>query len=121
LEEIFFFEDGTDRLPRNEMRITRVHLEPYSDSTRINASFTITPFEERPNLSLRITNSSNEILVTAEILEPLTVTTEITLHLPAGVNSNELCTLTTKLYYEDEEPQDTMTTKFYPNGKQINE
>ena len=115
MEEIFFFEDGAKPLPASEVSITKVKLKPYPDCFRLHTSITISPSIDKPNLSITISTGSGITIVTAEILEPLSTTTDITLHLPSSITVNELHTLTVELYYQDQPIQDHKIIEFYPN------
>ncbi len=116
MQEIFFFDEGATPLPASEVHIEHAAAQPYTDGTRIQVTITLSPFQEKPNLGISIVDQNNETLVTAEVLEPISITTEITLHIKPS--EPHLChTLVVNLYYEENEYQDTKVVEFYPVGK----
>lgn len=116
MQEIFFFDEGATPLPAHEVRIEDATAQPYPDGTRVQVMITLSPFQDKPNLAISIVDQNNETLVTAEVLEPISITTEITLHIKP--NDPHLChTLVVNLYYEENEYQDTKVIEFYPVDK----
>ncbi len=116
MQEIFFFDDGPAPLPKKDVHIDHVKAHPYPDGKRVQVTITLSPFLEKPNLAIRINDHNNEVIVTAEVLEPISVTTEITLHIkPSSPQLSH--SLIVDLYYEEDEPQDTKSVDFYPSGE----
>ena len=116
MQEIFFFDDGPPPLPKDKVHIASVEAHPYPDGTRVQVAITLSPFLEKPNLAISITDQNNDVLVSAEILEPISITTEITLHIKP-TSPQHIHTLTVNLYYEEAEPQDSKTVDFHPIGE----
>ena len=69
MQEIFFFDQGEGHLPREKVRIEHTRAEQYPDGRRVRVTVVLTPFSEKPNLSLIISNSSGETVAEAELLE----------------------------------------------------
>ena len=116
MQEIFFFDEGATPLPPDEVCIEHAAAQPYTEGTRVQVTITLSPFQEKPNLAISIVDHNNETLVTAEVLEPISITTEITLHMKP--TNPDLChTLVVNLYYEENEYQDTKAIEFYPVEK----
>ena len=113
MQEIFFFDDGATPLPPNEVHIERIVAKPYPDGTRLQITITLSPFLEKPNLAISVTDKDAATLVTAEVLEPISITTELTLHIRTKY-PDSIHTLTVDLYYEENEYQDTKSMDFYP-------
>lgn len=113
MQEIFFFDEGATPLPPNEVQIERIVAKPSPDGTRVHTIITLSPFQLKPNLAISVTDQDSVTLVTAEVLEPLSITTELTLHImPKYPNSSH--TLTVDLYYEENQHQATSSIEFYP-------
>ena len=116
MQEIFFFDEGATPLPSHEVHIEHAAAQPFTDGTRVQVTITLSPFQEKPNLAISIVDQNDETLVTAEVLEPISITTEITLHIkPREPHLSH--TLVVKLYYEENEYQDTKVVEFYPIAK----
>jgi len=74
-------------LPENqETDILEISAEPYSDKRRIRVLFRLSSFSSAPNVSIKLTNEDNEILVSADMVNIIHPENEITLHLPANRN-----------------------------------
>jgi hypothetical protein len=79
------FEDSDtgDRKPPAEVRILDLHAEPWPDGRRVRVHLELTPFQEKPNLSLVITTRVGDISASAAVIESFTHKLVITLHLRA--------------------------------------
>ena len=116
MSEVFFFDQDGAARPREQVRIEQARAEPYPDGIRVRVTVMLTPFFERPNLSITISDSSGETVAEADVLEPITPTTEMTMHLrrpaPRGEHS-----LRVALYYGNDEPQDVSLLSFLPGNE----
>jgi hypothetical protein len=118
VQEIFFFDEGATPLPQSEVHIEGIVVKPNPDGTRVHTNITLSPFLEKPNLGISVANQDGITLVTAEVLEPISIITELTLHIRPK-NPESIHTLTVDLYYEENESQDTKSIDFYPLDKSI--
>lgn len=116
MQEIFFFDQGGAPRPREKVRIEHTAAEPYPDGLRVRVTVVLTPFSEKPNLSLIISNANGETVAEAEVLEIITPKTELTIHLRHR-RPQENYTLRTELYYDDNEPQDVRRLSFASAGE----
>jgi hypothetical protein len=105
MQEIFFFDQGEGHLPREKVRIEHTRAEQYPDGRRVRVTVVLTPFSEKPNLSLIISNSSGETVAEAELLELITPKAELTMHLRHRRTQGDY-NLRAELYYDDNDPQD---------------
>ena len=116
MPEVFFFDQGGATRPREQVHIDQARAEPYPDGRRVRVTVVLTPFFERPNLSITISDSSGETVAEADVLEPVTPTTELTMHLlrpaPRGEHS-----LRVELFYGNDEPQDVRRLSFLPRSE----
>ncbi len=116
MPEVFFFDQGGATRPREQVHIDQARAEPYPDGIRVRVTVVLTPFVERPNLSITISDSSGVTVAEADVLEPVTPTTELTMHLrrqaPRGKHN-----LRVELYYENNEPQDVRHLSFLPGSE----
>jgi hypothetical protein len=116
MQEIFFFDEGATPLPQSEVHIERIVVKPSPDGVRVHTNITLSPFMEKPNLAISVADQDGIVLVTAEVLEPISITTELTLHIRSK-NPENIHTLTVNLYYEENQSQDTKSIDFYPLDK----
>jgi hypothetical protein len=102
------FEDG-EELPapreRGEVRFTRVDIKPYSDGRRMKLSFGLTPFAERPNVDMAVTNAAGQEVATLSLIEAMDTSFDFTVHLrgpePRGPHTLRL----TLFYLASDEPE----------------
>ncbi|MDP6793023.1 MAG: hypothetical protein QF660_03100, partial [Anaerolineales bacterium] len=116
MQEILFFDQGDTALPKEKVRIEHTRAEPYPDGRRLRITVVLTPFLEKPNLRLTISNTNGDIVAEADILELITPTTELTMHL-RDRSAQANYTLSTELYYDDAEPQDVFSLSFDSVGE----
>jgi len=94
-------------LPENQdTDILEITTEPYPDKRRIKILFRLSSFASAPNVSIKLTNEDNEILVTANMVNIFNPENEITLHLPANKNQPGKYTVTLELFSLTEEETD---------------
>ena len=105
MQEIFFFDQEDAPLPREKVRIEQTRVEQYPDGRRVRVTVELTPFFEKPNLSLTISNSRGETVAEAEMLELITPKAELTMHLRHRRTQGDY-NLRAELYYDDNDPQD---------------
>ncbi len=85
----FFLNDPTVvRLPPTETRFCDLRAEPYPDGKRLRVALELTPFQQRPNLELTLTDADGQEVAAASIIEPVGWKLEVTLHVrKAGVTA----------------------------------
>ena len=94
-------------LPENQdTDILEITTEPYPDKRRIKVLFRLSSFASAPNVSIKLTNEDNEILVTANMVNIFNPENEITLHLPAKKNQPGKYTVDLELFSLTEEETD---------------
>jgi type IV secretory pathway ATPase VirB11/archaellum biosynthesis ATPase len=82
----------------------------------VRVTVVLTPFVERPNLSITISDSSGVTVAEADVLEPVTPTTELTMHLRPPASRRKHI-LRVELYYGHDEPQDVLRLSFLPKSE----
>jgi hypothetical protein len=97
--DFFFPEDNLQRATPAETRITKLSAEPYPDSERVRVDIEVTPFQQRPYIEVKLTDSHGEEVATASIVEPMSWKLEFTMHL-RGANASPF-TIQAKLFYPD--------------------
>jgi hypothetical protein len=76
-----FDDPETPRKPPAEVRILDLHAEPWPDGRRVRVHLELTPFEQKPNISLTITTAAGDPSASAAIIESFTHKLVITMHL----------------------------------------
>lgn len=111
MSEVFFFDEGAEPRERSAVRMEQVVVQPYPDGQRVRIKVVLTPFFEKPNLVLTITNSAGQQMATADILETMLHVNELTMHLRSAEPSGDYA-LQVDLYYGAEPAQDTRMVEF---------
>ncbi len=76
------FDDAeTQRKPPSEVRFMDVHVEPWPDGRRVRVHIALTPFEQKPNVHLEITNPAGDLVASTAIVESMIHKIVITMHL----------------------------------------
>jgi hypothetical protein len=79
--EIQFQDSDQTPLPPEEMRVEVLKVTPWTDGRRVTASVEITPFQERPNVHVRIYNEQGEEVAATAAIQALQTQFEFTLYL----------------------------------------
>ncbi len=110
--EINFFNPGDVPKPRADIKIERFEAQPYPDGWRVKVTLDVTPFQERPNLEIRL--KLGERLVTElSVVETMHRHMEFTMHIRGLQASAGQYVAEADLYYEDRaRPQDTRRFPF---------
>jgi hypothetical protein len=99
-----FFQDPTDiPLPPDEIRIRELHAEPYPDGRRVRIILEITPFQQRPNCEIIVTNEDGEAAASLSIIESIDAKMDFTVHLKGKKPSGKFTVSADIYYYEGEE------------------
>jgi hypothetical protein len=98
-------------LPPKEVRLVSVVADPYPDGLRLKLRIQVTPFQERPNFEVRITNPLGQEVGSLSIIESVEPTIELTTHLRGEVVPG-VYVVRTRLVYSDLDLSSEMSTKF---------
>ncbi|MBN2146084.1 MAG: hypothetical protein JW726_01805 [Anaerolineales bacterium] len=79
--DIFFKDPNEIPLPPEEVRLSTLKAEPWPDGRRVRITLEVDPFQKRPCADLIITNAAGEEVARANILETISRTMEINMHL----------------------------------------
>ena len=109
--EFFFPEDNLERTSPEDTKILSLSAEPYEDGRRVRVNIGMSPFEKRPHLEVKLTDSNGDEISTASFVEPMAWKLEFTLHLRTEPAPGPL-DLTTWLFYPDGPEADPVTVRF---------
>jgi hypothetical protein len=79
--EFYLTEPEAERLPPADTRLLDLRAEPYPDGRRLRVALDLTPFEQKPTLELTLKNPGGEIVAETSIIEVVSSSIEITLHI----------------------------------------
>jgi len=95
------YQPPEDGLPPNEVRFIELHTEPWpEDASRVRVHLEVTPFLERPNLEVLITDASSQEVSSINIIESIDTRMAFTMHL-RGKEGNGPYTLKAAVVYPD--------------------
>ena len=79
--DIFFTNPDDVPLPPEKMEIRELSAVPLGDGKRVSVRFEITPFQQRPNLEITVTNQDDLIVSSLSVVEAIENKMTFTLHL----------------------------------------
>jgi hypothetical protein len=111
-----FFQDPTDiPLPPDEVNIRELRAEPYPDGRRVRIILEITPFQNRPNCEIIVTNENGEVVASLSIIESIDAKMDFTVHLKGEKPAGKFSVSTDIYYYEDDQTSEDEAPK--PEGE----
>ena len=106
MNSIFIQDPNEIRRPPEEVRLTKVDVQPRSGGKQVKIHLELTPFMKRPNVEVSITSRAGKEVGHTNILETMLHTLEFTMHL-LQVDAGEELTMQTTVYYQKlPEPSD---------------
>jgi len=97
--KVQFFDDPTrGPVPREDVRFKGLGLFLYEDRRRVAVGFDITPFRERPNIEVSLTNEEGGEVASLHVIEALEANFNLTMHI-RGQSTSDLCEVEANLYY----------------------
>lgn len=103
MDELEFYEPEEIPQPPEAVKIENLAARVYPDGRRVRLDIQITPFLERPNLELKITNDQGQEVATLSVIETMDAHFEMTAHL-RGPQPVGRYTLRGELFYDPEAP-----------------
>lgn len=101
---VFFHDDGQYPLPKAEVRIEQIELQPYPDRFRLFVHIRVSLFEERPNLLLVARHEDGKIAAELSVIETMHHDMEFTMHLRGRTDTAGTYTFSADLFYETRNP-----------------
>lgn len=97
-----FFQDPTDiPLPPDEVNIRELRAEPYPDGRRVRIILEITPFQQRPNCEIIVTDEHGNVAASLSIIESIDAKMDFTVHLKGDQPAGKFRVSADIYYYED--------------------
>lgn len=95
----FFFSDPNEKpLPPEEVRIRELIAKPKMHGQQVFVTLDISPFQERPNAEIIITNQDGIAVASANIIETMFNKVEMNLHLRVKPSAGKY-SVTAKLFF----------------------
>lgn len=77
-----FFQDPSDvPVPPQDVRIRQFQVEPWADGRRVSVYLELSPFQQKPNGEIRVTNAQGDEIANLSIIETADPRNEFTIHL----------------------------------------
>lgn len=111
--DIFFSDPNDVPVPPEEVRIRELEAKPWPDGQRVAIRFQVTPFQERPNIEMKIFDANGKEVSELSVVEALESKMEFTMHLrepkPEGVYKVRMRVFYTDLDQFEDEDSDEQT------------
>lgn len=104
--DIIFQDPSAIPLPPNEVRILKLHAEPWPDKQRVRIYLELTPFQKHPSGEITVQNPEGVELATLSIIETIDPKMEFTVHLRGPATEGENLVSATIYYLEAKEHED---------------
>jgi len=112
--ELNLFDPKDVPQPRHLIKIERLDISPYPDGWRVKVNIDVTPFQERPNLEIRLLRAADSRLVAElSVIETMHRAMEFTIHVRGLPSPFGDFVAEADLYYDErEKPQDKRAVSF---------
>ena len=101
--DINFHNPSDIPLPPEEVRIRELRAEPFPDQRRVRIILEITPFQQKPNLEIKVLTESGREAASLSIIEAIDYKMEFTVHLKNDSPSGEYIASLDIYYFEQEQ------------------
>ncbi len=107
----FFADPGLVPKPRSEIKIEKLHLEPYKDGRRVRVDLELTPFApaDRPNIEITVRKTDGTEVASLSIIETVQRVFGVTIHLREPEPPQGIYEFRAELYYPEQTAQHTAT------------
>ena len=95
----------------DQVRFTDLHVEPWSDNTKVRVHMRLTPFAKPPNLHAALTDAQGNEVASVSIIENIDFDLVFTLHIRPP-NAPGPFTLAAQIEYEDTGTVDQQSVRF---------
>lgn len=79
--DAFFLDPDLKRFPPEAVRLLDLRADPYPDSRRVRVGLELTPFLQRPEIELELTDAQGASCGSASLVEPMSWKLELTMHI----------------------------------------
>jgi hypothetical protein len=86
MSNIDFFNPSDVPQPRDKIKVEKLEAVPYPDGWRVKVIVDVTPFQERPNLEIKVRSTGDRLVSELSVIETMIRHMEFTVHI-RGVSS----------------------------------
>jgi len=79
--DLFFTNSNDVPLPPDKVEIRELSASPLEDGKRVTVTFELTPFQQRPNIEIQVTNQENRPVGSFSVVEAIDHKMSFTLHI----------------------------------------
>lgn len=121
--DLFFTNSNDIPLPPDQMEIRQLTAHPLEDRKRVLVEFELTPFQQRPNVEITVTNQENKPVSGFSVVEAIENKMAFTLHLrekdPQGTYLVDMQVFYTTMPPVDEESEELIKDILLENKKVV--
>jgi len=110
--EFFLNDPNIARYPPAKIHLLDLRADSEPDGKRLRVALELTPFQQRPNIDLSLTDSNGNTVASASIIEPVGWKLELTLHIRKTGPTNGIYNLVASLTYPELGEVDRRTVIF---------
>ena len=115
-----FLQDPSDiPLPPDQVRIRELRAEPLPDQRKVRITLEITPFQQRPNCEIQVSDMNGNVVASLSIIESIDPKMDFTVHLKVEEPIGEFEVSSDIYYYEDEKTKDDPDTQLEGETHQL--
>lgn len=121
--DLFFTNSNDIPLPPDQVEIRQLTAKPMEDRKRVLVEFELTPFQQRPNIEITVTNQQNKPVSGFSVVEAIENKMAFTLHLreadPQGAYQVNMQVFYTTMPPLDEESEELIKDILLENKKVV--
>jgi hypothetical protein len=112
--DIFFNDPNDVPLPPDQIEIRELSAKPNQEGSRVLVKFEISPFQQRPNIEISVSNQAEKEVASLRVVEAIENRMDFTLHM-RETQPRGSYTLSMQVFYTD------LSTLDEPEGPPIKE
>lgn len=119
--DLFFANSDDVPLPPDKVEIRELSAEPLKDGRRVTVTFELTPFQQRPNIEILVTNQDNKPVGSFSVVEAIDHKMSFTLHIresnPQGIYQIDMQVFYTEMPPADDDSEELIKDILLENKK----
>jgi hypothetical protein len=98
--ELSFVDSNEAPVPPEDVRVRELKVEPYPDGKRLALDMDVTPFQEAPDIAIRIQDQDDHLIASTDVVEARDPTMRLTIHI-RGSTPKGLLTAVVEVHYQE--------------------
>lgn len=119
--DLFFANSDDVPVPPDQVEIRELTADPLKDGGRVTVTFELTPFQQRPNIEIVVTNQDNKAVGSFSVVEAIDHKMSFTLHIrepkPQGTYLIEMQVFYTEVPPADDDSEELIKDILLENKK----